>query len=246
MHYVNILVFWFFLWTVYPYIFTKGICLVWRCTSAGASFGIVYKYSIRYSWNISFSYFIYIFFSFQLYCQVCWGVLSAHESMLHRTRTSMSKWRLLSSVGIGFTHFRMCVSDRIQCFVVWNQRREWLRFKSVPQWRHLRSQKLAWILLHVRHWFHRYVTISVHDPLLFSKIIFIFRYAGEQCESQDHCASQPCRNGAKCLSTEDSYKCECAAGFTGPQCGDDVVECKMEPCKHGTCYNTHGSYSWVP
>ncbi|ERL92059.1 hypothetical protein D910_09381, partial [Dendroctonus ponderosae] len=67
-------------------------------------------------------------------------------------------------------------------------------------------------------------------------------YTGEHCEKQDHCASQPCRNGAECISVGDSYQCKCAAGFTGASCKDDKDECKQKPCKHGKCHNTHGSY----
>ncbi|KAK9304886.1 hypothetical protein QLX08_003846 [Tetragonisca angustula] len=67
-------------------------------------------------------------------------------------------------------------------------------------------------------------------------------YTGEHCERQDHCASSPCRNGAECLSLEDSYKCTCAPGFTGPNCADDIDECDRNPCRHGSCKNIHGSY----
>ncbi|XP_028049914.1 neurogenic locus Notch protein-like [Monomorium pharaonis] len=67
-------------------------------------------------------------------------------------------------------------------------------------------------------------------------------FTGDHCERKDHCASSPCRNGAECLSLEDSYKCTCAPGFTGPNCADDIDECERNPCRHGTCRNTHGSY----
>jgi Notch-like protein len=67
-------------------------------------------------------------------------------------------------------------------------------------------------------------------------------YTGQHCELQDHCASMPCRNGAECESLGDTYKCTCAPGFVGPSCSEDIVECKEDPCRHGTCYNTHGSY----
>lgn len=67
-------------------------------------------------------------------------------------------------------------------------------------------------------------------------------YTGHHCELQDHCASTPCRNGAECESLGDTYKCSCAPGFVGPSCAEDIVECKEDPCQHGTCFNTHGSY----
>nr|CAD7444630.1 unnamed protein product [Timema bartmani] len=67
-------------------------------------------------------------------------------------------------------------------------------------------------------------------------------YTGQHCELQDHCASNPCRNGADCTSSGDSYKCKCSPGFIGPTCSEDIVECRSAPCVHGRCFNTHGSY----
>lgn len=78
-------------------------------------------------------------------------------------------------------------------------------------------------------------------------MIFFFNFflfiKGKHCEKQDHCASQPCRNGAECNSVGESYKCVCAPGFTGIACKDDKDECKHKPCVHGKCHNTHGSYT---
>nr|CAD7204368.1 unnamed protein product [Timema douglasi] len=65
---------------------------------------------------------------------------------------------------------------------------------------------------------------------------------GQHCELQDHCASNPCRNGADCTSSGNSYKCKCSPGFIGPTCSEDIVECRSAPCVHGRCFNTHGSY----
>lgn len=72
---------------------------------------------------------------------------------------------------------------------------------------------------------------------------YFFIVLGKHCEEQDHCATQPCRNGAVCTSVGDSYKCTCARGFTGSSCKDDKDECKLKPCVHGKCHNTHGSYT---
>lgn len=72
----------------------------------------------------------------------------------------------------------------------------------------------------------------------------LFCYStGAQCESQDHCGSQPCHNGATCVSKGSGYTCECAPGFSGSSCSEDVIECKSHPCRHGKCINTHGSYT---
>ncbi|KAM7249374.1 hypothetical protein ACFE04_026772 [Oxalis oulophora] len=43
--------------------------------------------------------------------------------------------------------------------------------------------------------------------------------------------------------TPNSYQCKCAPGFAGKTCSEDVEECDLRPCKHGTCMNTFGSYA---
>lgn len=48
-----------------------------------------------------------------------------------------------------------------------------------------------------------------------------------------------CHNGGRCTAPDT---CTCPAGFTGPQCAEDINECKRnKPCDQ-TCYNTEGSY----
>ena len=68
-------------------------------------------------------------------------------------------------------------------------------------------------------------------------------FRGTQCQMIDHCASQPCRNGATCKSTHHSFQCTCPPGFKGPTCTTDVDECRNNPCYHGSCSNTFGSYA---
>ena len=34
----------------------------------------------------------------------------------------------------------------------------------------------------------------------------------------NECAENPCQNGADCQNTQGSYRCNCAAGFTGTHC----------------------------
>ncbi|KAJ8673042.1 hypothetical protein QAD02_004303 [Eretmocerus hayati] len=70
-------------------------------------------------------------------------------------------------------------------------------------------------------------------------------FTGEYCEQIDYCASSPCRNGAQCRSLRDGYQCHCTPGFTGATCAEDVDECRLRPCKYGTCLNTHGYYKFV-
>ncbi len=71
-------------------------------------------------------------------------------------------------------------------------------------------------------------------------------FRGPKCESVDHCSLHPCKNGAQCTSLSDSYRCTCAPGFSGLTCASDIDECRSRnPCIHGRCVNTHGSYKSV-
>ena len=40
-----------------------------------------------------------------------------------------------------------------------------------------------------------------------------------ECTVKDNCKSSPCKNGAKCTSSADSFSCACPVGFTGADCG---------------------------
>eukprot|EP00045_Choanoeca_perplexa_P016187 m.214341 g.214341 ORF g.214341 m.214341 type:complete len:854 (+) comp17193_c0_seq5:98-2659(+) len=54
-----------------------------------------------------------------------------------------------------------------------------------------------------------------------------------------------CFNNATCSTTNTSFTCDCAQGWTGAQCQDDVNECDLiaDLCQNGgTCLNTYGSY----
>lgn len=77
-------------------------------------------------------------------------------------------------------------------------------------------------------------------------------FAGEMCELVDHCASQPCKNGASCVSSEDGYSCICADGFRGWTCTVDIDECRessnqgISVCQNGgRCRNIFGGYRWA-
>lgn len=57
------------------------------------------------------------------------------------------------------------------------------------------------------------------------------------------CASIPCSNGATCHQRENEYLCECADGFNGTNCEEDVDECVQQGiCGHGICVNRPGSF----
>ncbi|XP_078377370.1 uncharacterized protein LOC144660588 isoform X1 [Oculina patagonica] len=57
------------------------------------------------------------------------------------------------------------------------------------------------------------------------------------------CDSSPCLNGATCTNQGDSFECECAEGFGGNTCGQDVDECAHNNggCQD-ICVNTIGGY----
>ena len=60
-------------------------------------------------------------------------------------------------------------------------------------------------------------------------------YSGERCEmDQPVCDSETCWNGGTCHDGPGlSFTCECALGFGGMTCTDDV--CDPNPCINGTC-----------
>ncbi|XP_072110608.1 delta and Notch-like epidermal growth factor-related receptor [Mobula birostris] len=70
-------------------------------------------------------------------------------------------------------------------------------------------------------------------------------YTGELCQTQiDHCVSEPCENGATCMSRETDYSCLCLEGFTGPTCDQKIDPCASSPCQNnGTCFADGTSYS---
>ncbi|XP_030846431.1 fibropellin-1-like [Strongylocentrotus purpuratus] len=60
----------------------------------------------------------------------------------------------------------------------------------------------------------------------------------------DDCASSPCSSRHRCIDGERSYKCECIAGYAGPNCEVDINECASNPCQNGgTCVDKLNRYS---
>ena len=47
----------------------------------------------------------------------------------------------------------------------------------------------------------------------------------------DHCYSNPCKNSGTCQNLTDSYRCQCATGFTGANCeGLNLFRMSYWPC----------------
>eukprot|EP00058_Branchiostoma_floridae_P024131 XP_002609621.1 hypothetical protein BRAFLDRAFT_87842 [Branchiostoma floridae] len=69
---------------------------------------------------------------------------------------------------------------------------------------------------------------------------------GSYCEFVDACQNSPCHHGACANDNSGGYVCTCAAGWTGPDCDEDVNECLQgsHSCHtNATCTNTDGSYT---
>ncbi len=75
-------------------------------------------------------------------------------------------------------------------------------------------------------------------------------WTGEICNIT-YCDSNPCKNSATCVPSEDSYSCICDSAFTGSDCSQDVDECRVSnngvlvsPCYYTQiCVNSFGSFS---
>jgi hypothetical protein len=60
----------------------------------------------------------------------------------------------------------------------------------------------------------------------------------------DGCDPNPCQNGGDCTVSGNSFTCDCADGWEGETCEDDVDECEPNPCKNGAqCNNMPGDFS---
>jgi len=57
------------------------------------------------------------------------------------------------------------------------------------------------------------------------------------------CSSNPCKNGATCTISGNSFTCQCATGFKGTLCANKA-NCSSNPCKNGaTCTESSSSFT---
>lgn len=58
--------------------------------------------------------------------------------------------------------------------------------------------------------------------------------------------TNPCEHGGQCVNTDGSFTCNCARGYAGPRCEQDVNECASNPCQNdGTCLDRIGDYTCI-
>lgn len=88
------------------------------------------------------------------------------------------------------------------------------------------------------------VGVIVNEAPQFSQFIL---YGGTMepqigCRGAPLCLQYPCSNNGSCQDLFNHYSCDCAPGWQGRNCQDDVDECISGPCIHGTCRNIPGEY----
>ena len=78
---------------------------------------------------------------------------------------------------------------------------------------------------------------------------FFSGLTGSYCEIDvDECIPIPnqppiCAHGGKCVNTFGSYHCQCAPGYKGEFCDDNVDDCQPNPCYNGgSCIDGDNSF----
>ncbi len=72
-------------------------------------------------------------------------------------------------------------------------------------------------------------------------------YLFSQFPDLDECIDQltnPCMNGGQCVDEDFTFSCNCAPGFEGTRCENDIDECASNPCQNGAnCANEVDQYT---
>ena len=53
------------------------------------------------------------------------------------------------------------------------------------------------------------------------------------CSPINYCSTNPCINGASCLSTINGFTCTCPTGYTGVTCSTMINWCAYSQCNNG-------------
>jgi hypothetical protein len=183
----------------------------------------------------------------QLHGDACGGVLPVHEPLPHGSWPPLPEWGFLQRAVLTHVqpHLLVHLPHRLLSLPVRDPGGQLVRLGPLPQRWHVYTEEPGQLHVHMCTGLHGWVAHIWQAEICHyhgRQSVIVSVPAGQHCELQDHCASMPCRNGAECESLGDTYKCTCAPGFVGPSCSEDIVECKEDPCRHGSCFNTHGSY----
>lgn len=89
-----------------------------------------------------------------------------------------------------------------------------------------------------------FVGILEEEVPQMSRFIRIGEVAEPQlgCYGAPSCLSEPCQNNGTCRDLFNLFDCECAPGWTGDLCQDNIDECGQQPCVYGTCRDLPGDY----
>ncbi|XP_045201911.2 fibropellin-1-like [Mercenaria mercenaria] len=71
------------------------------------------------------------------------------------------------------------------------------------------------------------------------------RYTGFNCDEENFCFDNPCKNG-RCLNETNRYICICNDGFHGYDCDKDMNNCHYKACQNnGTCKQDGENYTCI-
>uniref|UniRef100_A0A8C6SIB9 trypsin n=1 Tax=Neogobius melanostomus TaxID=47308 RepID=A0A8C6SIB9_9GOBI len=77
---------------------------------------------------------------------------------------------------------------------------------------------------------------ATDSPAVVTETTSGYDWLFELLGTTDHCATQPCANGASCENTADGgFKCNCQEPFTGKTCQEVKDYCKQVTCGRGSC-----------